>query len=59
MLTTQLRALEEDGLVTRSVYAEVPARVEYALTETAHELRPVFTTLVEWSLRRSPTLVPE
>lgn len=59
MLTAQLRALEEDGLVTRTVYADVPARVEYALTETARELRPVFTALIEWSRRRSAALVSE
>jgi DNA-binding HxlR family transcriptional regulator len=59
MLTAQLRALEDDGLVTRTIYAEVPARVEYALTDTAHELRPVFTTLVEWSRRKKAPFVSE
>jgi len=48
MLTKQLRALEEDGLITRKVYAEVPPRVEYALSETGEELRPVIDVLYTW-----------
>ena len=41
VLTTNLRQMEEAGLLTRTVYAEVPPRVEYALTETGRSLRPV------------------
>lgn len=48
MLTKQLRALEEDGLITRKVYAEVPPRVEYALSETGERLRPVIEILRSW-----------
>jgi DNA-binding HxlR family transcriptional regulator len=48
MLTKQLRALEEDGLVTRTVFAEVPPRVEYSLTETGERLRPVIEALRAW-----------
>jgi DNA-binding HxlR family transcriptional regulator len=48
MLTLQLKALETDGLVKRTVYAEVPARVEYALTPLAVELWPVLDQLSAW-----------
>lgn len=48
MLTLQLRALEEDGLVKRTVYAEVPPRVEYELTEMALAFGPIFKQLSEW-----------
>ena len=48
MLTLQLRALEQDGLVKRTVYAEVPPRVEYELTEMAVELGPIFKQLSDW-----------
>ena len=49
MLTAQLRALEADGLVIRTAYAEIPPRVEYALTDGALALRPVFSALIEWA----------
>lgn len=48
MLTLQLRALEQDGLVKRTVYAEVPPRVEYELTEMALELGPILKQLSQW-----------
>lgn len=48
MLTLQLRALEHDGLVKRTVYAEVPPRVEYELTEMALEFGPIFKQLSNW-----------
>ena len=48
MLTLQLRALEQDGLVKRTVYAEVPSRVEYELTAMALELGPIFKQLSDW-----------
>ena len=48
MLTKQLRALEEDGLIIRKVYAEVPPRVEYCLSEIGESLRPVIDTLKAW-----------
>lgn len=48
MLTLQLRALEEDGMVKRTAYAEVPPRVEYELTEMAMEIGPIFKQLSAW-----------
>lgn len=48
MLTKQLRALEEDALVTRTVFAEVPPRVEYELSELGLKLRPVIDALKKW-----------
>ena len=49
MLTVTLRTLESDGLVSRSVYAEVPPRVEYRLTERGGSLLPHIYGLVEWA----------
>lgn len=48
VLTDNLRALEADGLITRTVYPEVPPRVEYALSELGETLRPVFSALENW-----------
>ena len=48
MLILQLRALEEDGMVKRTVYAEVPPRVEYELTRMAMEIGPIFKQLSSW-----------
>lgn len=55
VLAQQLRELERDELVTRTVHAEVPPRVEYRLTEIGKELRPVLQAIRLWSrtLRRS------
>lgn len=50
MLTVTLRTLETDGLVQRKVYAEVPPRVEYCLTETGRSLIPHVEALVGWAL---------
>lgn len=49
MLTTQLRDLEANGLVKRTVYPEVPPRVEYEMTPSARALKPVFDELFRWS----------
>ena len=48
MLTEQLRELAGHGLVTRTVYAEVPPRVEYAATPLGESLRPVITAIGDW-----------
>jgi len=54
MLIQQLRALEQDGVVARTIHPEVPPRVEYELTELGQGLGPVFLALLDWSrLRRS------
>lgn len=50
MLTVTLRSLETDGLIVRKVYAEVPPRVEYSLTETGGSLMPHIESLVGWAL---------
>jgi DNA-binding HxlR family transcriptional regulator len=51
MLTKQLRALEDDDLVIRRVYAEVPPRVEYRLSEIGESLCPVIDTLRAWGAK--------
>jgi len=56
MLTQQLRALEEDQLVNRFVYAEVPPKVEYSLTEKGKTLLPVLSTLCEWAIEYSNSI---
>ena len=48
VLTAQLRDMEAKGLLTRTVYAEVPPRVEYTLTETGYSLRPILDSMVAW-----------
>ena len=54
MLTLQLRELERDGLITRTVYAEVPPRVEYALTDLGRTLRPILELLSKWGATQAP-----
>lgn len=48
VLTAQLRQMENDGLLTRLVYAEVPPRVEYALTDLGRSLKPVLDAMSDW-----------
>lgn len=48
VLTAQLRDMEADGLVTRTVYPEVPPRVEYTLTELGMSLKPVLDAMSNW-----------
>ena len=48
VLTAQLRDMEQKGLLTRTVYAEVPPRVEYTLTETGYSLKPILDAMGAW-----------
>ena len=48
VLTDSLRSLEEDGIITRTVYPEVPPRVEYTLTELGRSLKPVLDAMWNW-----------
>ena len=48
VLTAQLRAMEESGLLTRTVYAEVPPRVEYTLSELGQSLKPILDAMRIW-----------
>lgn len=48
VLTTQLREMEAGGLLTRTVYAEVPPRVEYTLTELGYSLQPILDAMWAW-----------
>ena len=51
VLTTQLRQMEASGLLTRTVYPEVPPRVEYALTALGYSLRPILDAMQSWGER--------
>ena len=51
VLTAQLRDMEENGLLHRRTYAEVPPRVEYSLTHLGRSLKPVLDALQEWGAR--------
>ena len=57
MLTVTLRLLEEDGLIFRKVYAEVPPRVEYGLTKRGENLMPHIWGLVEWASYNMPDII--
>lgn len=48
MLTNQLRELEEDGLIVRKVYAQVPPKVEYSLSELGRSMEPILSALKSW-----------
>jgi DNA-binding HxlR family transcriptional regulator len=59
MLTLQLRELEADGLIARQVFAEVPPRVEYTLTDIGRELVPICDALHTWGTRHRYQVVGE
>jgi DNA-binding HxlR family transcriptional regulator len=59
MLTAQLRELERDGLVSRTVFAEVPPRVEYEITSKARGLGPTMEALTAWWQTYGDSVVPK
>ncbi len=48
VLTDSLRSMEADGIITRTVYPEVPPRVEYALSDLGESMRPIIQSMAEW-----------
>ena len=50
VLTDNLRALEKDGIITRTVFPEVPPRVEYALSDLGNSMRPIMNAMRAWGL---------
>lgn len=48
VLTSNLRSMEESGLLIRKVYAQVPPKVEYTLTETGYSLKPILDSMAKW-----------
>ena len=50
MLSKTLKEMEDDGLVERSEYLEVPIRVEYALSEKSKKLQPILLELIQWQM---------
>jgi len=56
VLTDSLRSMESDGIVTRTVYPEVPPRVEYALSELGESMRPIMKAMELWGTEYKKTL---
>ncbi len=50
VLTDSLRFMEDDGIITRTVYPEVPPRVEYALSALGESMRPIISVMEQWSI---------
>ena len=50
VLTDSLRSMEEDGIITRTVFPEVPPRVEYALSDLGESMRPIIKSMETWGL---------
>lgn len=57
VLTENLRSLENDGLIDRKVFAEVPPRVEYSLTKTGLSLQPIITSMADWGTKYKKKLL--
>ncbi|GAB6012067.1 winged helix-turn-helix transcriptional regulator [Viscerimonas tarda] len=57
MLAVTLRSLEADGLVNRTIYPEVPPKVEYKLTKSGYELMPHIQSLVDWALENTQEIL--
>ena len=56
VLTESLRQMETDGIITRTVYPEVPPRVEYALSELGESMRPILMSMQDWGNNYKATL---
>ena len=56
VLTDSLRAMEADGIITRTVYPEVPPRVEYALSELGESMRPIIKVMEMWGISYKETM---
>ena len=56
VLTESLRSMEEDGIITRTVYPEVPPRVEYALSDLGESMRPVIQSMESWGVEYKKSL---
>ena len=59
MLTVTLKTLEEDGFVSRKVYAEIPPKVEYSLTDRALSLLPCINTLIAWAKENMKDIIQD
>ena len=59
VLTSNLRMLEENGILVRQVYAQIPPRVDYTLTAIGYNLKPVIDSMVAWAEEYRETLVAE
>lgn len=57
VLTENLRSMEEDGIITRTVYAEVPPRVEYSLSDLGKTMRPIIKAMEVWGTNYKETYV--
>lgn len=59
VLTDSLRSMEKDGIITRTVYPEVPPRVEYALSELGETMRPILASMEQWGTNYKISLTQE
>ena len=59
VLTSNLRMLEENGILVRHVYAEIPPRVDYTLTAIGYNLKPVIDSMVAWAEEYRETIIKE
>lgn len=59
VLTSHLRSMEEDGLVEREIFAEVPPRVEYTLTELGESLKPILDAMKDWGINYQEKVTSE
>lgn len=57
VLTDSLRSMEQDGIITRTVYPEVPPRVEYALSELGETMRPILASMEQWGANYKTSMV--